>query len=98
VTAQSPAGELTVGVDVNYEMGHCGLSSPIDIDGSLWDPIGYLTATGQPLTTEQEGELINATPTVARLVDPGTLQLTTDSGLLIVLARHDGPRRYYLCD
>jgi hypothetical protein len=98
VAPQSPSGELTVGVEVNYELGHCGLSSPIDVDGSLWDPIGYQTETGAPATDEQQGELINATRVVAVLIDADRLVLRSDSGLSIVLERHSGPRHYFLCD
>lgn len=30
---------LAVGVPVPFEMPHCGLHSPVDIDGSFWDPV-----------------------------------------------------------
>jgi len=94
ITPQSPRGELTLGEARDYTIGHCGLGSPIDIDGSLWDPIGTTAA----LTEDQEGELINSTPTVVVLIDANTMEMATPAGALITLTRHHGPRRYYLCD
>jgi hypothetical protein len=94
VSPQTPDGELAVGEERDYTLGHCGLSSPVDIDGSLWDPIG----TAAALTEQQQGELINATPVIVVLVDESTMHMRTPAGALITLARHDGPRRYFLCD
>jgi hypothetical protein len=70
----------------------------VDIDGSLWDPVGYRTASGAPMTQAQEGELINASAVMVTLAAEDTLEIDTDSGLTIQLSRHDGPRRYFLCD
>lgn len=78
-------------------LGHCGLISPIDMDGSLWDPIGGHDGAGGPLTEDQLGELINATPVVVVLTDPNTAVLQTPLGAVITLTRHDGPRDYFLC-
>ena len=89
---------MTVGASGNFVLGHCGLASPIDVDGSLWDPIGYRISAGGELTTQHEGELINATPMVVVLSAPDTLELRSPGGALIVLQRHVGPRRYFLCD
>jgi hypothetical protein len=93
VSPQTPE-ELTVGEERDYTLGHCGLISPVDIDGSLWDPVG----TAAALTEQQEGELINATPVVIVTSDENTMQMRTPAGALITLTRHDGPRRYFLCD
>jgi hypothetical protein len=98
IAPHTPAGELNVGESGNFQLGHCGLMSPIDIDGSLWDPIGYHLPNGGQLTDVQEGELINSTPTVVRLAAADTLELLTPSGMTVVLNRHDGPRDYFLCD
>ena len=96
--AQTPSGELTLGEARNYLLGHCGLISPIDIDGSLWDPIGGHNGAGGPLTEDQQGDLINATPTTVVLIDAQTMEMLTSHGALVTLTRHDGPRRYFLCD
>lgn len=98
VDPRSPSGELEVGVAQSYLLGHCGLVSPIDMDGSLWNPIGGHDGAGGSLTDEQLGELINATSAVVVLTDANTAQLRTPSGAVITLARHDGPRAYFLCD
>ena len=94
VSPQTPDGELTIGEERDYTIGHCGVSSPTDIDGSLWDPIGSAAA----LTEPQEGELINATSVVVVLLDENTMEMHTPAGAVITLSRHDGPRRYFLCD
>ncbi len=94
VEPHSPAGELTFAGARNFQLGHCGLSSPIDIDGSLWDPI----ASYFLLTEEHKGELINSTPTSVLLSDYDLIELHTPAGALIYLQRHDGPRPYFLCD
>ena len=98
ITPQTPSGELEVGVARDLTLGHCGLISPIDMDGSLWDPIGGHDGSGGGLTEDQLGELINATPVVVFLSDPNTAELRTPLGAVITLARHDGPRLYALCD
>ena len=98
VESHSRPGELEVGVARNFPLGHCGLMSPIDIDGALWDPIAAHDGSGGPLTDDQLGELINATPTVVELTDANTAELRTPLGAVITLARHDGPRAYLLCD
>ena len=98
VSPQTPRGELTVGEARDYTIGHCGLSSPVDIDGSLWDPNGAHNGFGGPLNEIHEGELINATSTVVVLVDDNTMEMRTPAGAVVVLTRHDGPRRYFLCD
>ena len=94
VSPQTPEDELTVGEERNYTLGHCGLISPIDIDGSLWDPIG----TAAALTEEHEGELINATPVVVVPIGETTMEMHTPAGAVVVLMRHEGPRRYFGCD
>jgi hypothetical protein len=82
----------------DYMLGHCGLISPVDIDGSLWDPVGYRTSDGNPMPEQFQGELINATPIVVTLASADTLEMHMPSGVTIVLERHDGPRDYFLCD
>ena len=69
---------------VGYQLGHCGLVSPVDIDGSLWDPTGYWTLNGAPATPAQEGELINATSVEVVLTLPNTLEMRTPAGLTVV--------------
>ena len=98
LSAQTQLGEIALGESRDFTLGHCGLISPVDIDGSLWDAIGGHNGTGGPLTEDQLGDLINATPTVVTLVDAQTLEMSTSHGAVVTLTRHDGPRRYLLCD
>src|SRR5688572_6105056 len=35
ISAVSPDSEMDVGVEHSFDLGHCGLTSPVDIDGSL---------------------------------------------------------------
>ena len=94
----TPSGELEVGVPRDFRLGHCGLISPIDIDGSLWDPVAGHDGAGGPLTDDQVGDLINGTRTVVVLTDQNTLVMQTEHGAVVTLTRHDGPRDYLLCD
>jgi hypothetical protein len=94
LSPQTPRGELIVGEERDYTLGHCGLSSPIDIDGSLWDPIG----SSAQLTDAQEGELINATPAVVVLIEADTMEMRTPAGATLTLTRHQGARSYFGCD
>lgn len=84
------------------DLGHCGLSSPIDFDGSLWEPIAMANEAGGALTEAQQSDLINSAVGVAsfpdRLTDPNRAILRTQSGLLLLLARWFGPIAYPLCD
>lgn len=98
IESHSRLGELEVGVARDFTLGHCGLMSPIDFDGALWDPVAGHGGNGGPLTDDQLGELINATPTVVELVDANTAELLTPFGAVITLARHEGARAYFLCD
>jgi hypothetical protein len=94
----SPRDELEIGEERDFTLGHCGLGSPIDIDGSLWDPSGGQNGAGGALNEAQSGELINATSTVIKLESEDRMVMRTPLGAVIVLTRHDGPRDYFLCD
>jgi len=95
--AHSPAGIIQIGVPVNFPLGHCGLGSPIDIDGGLWDPIAGDDGLGGPLTRQQLGELANSATVVVTLLDPNRAVLVTPGGAVVTLQRHPGPRAYLLC-
>lgn len=72
------------GGEVRMSLGHCGLASGIDADGSFWDPVGRLDWTN--------GELINATDGRFGLTGPRTARFVTALGLVIDLVRHAGPK------
>jgi hypothetical protein len=97
VSATSPAG-TTVGERFRLTLGHCGLYSPVDIDGSLWEPLWGQDARGGPIDTDREvGPLVNATEGEAMLVNPIRLDYRTPDGIVVVFRRIDGPRVYPGC-
>lgn len=92
-----PAREF--GQELALSLGHCGLGSPVDLDGSLWTPLAGIDALGGALDTDAEiGELINATAGQATFVSLHRLDLRTPAGSTIVFARHTGSRFYPICD
>jgi hypothetical protein len=92
------AASLTVGEPVPYALGHCGLWSPIDVDGSLWQPVGGTAADGGPIESDEAiGELINATAGELLLTSPDEATFTTAGGSAIFLVRAPGALDYPLC-
>lgn len=98
VQSHTPPGSVPIGVQQSFTLGHCGLGSPIDLDGALWDPVAGDDGSGGPLAEDQIGELINSTAVVLVLIDHETALFATPLGARILLTRHDGPRAYRLCD
>jgi hypothetical protein len=97
LTPMSQPG-LEVGVPYPYSLGHCGLLSPIDLDGSLWQPVGGVSSGGGAIQSDEElGELINATEGVLTLVDADAAEFRTAGGSLIELLRAPGALDYPLC-
>ena len=71
-----------------YDMSHCGIASPIDIDGSFWDPIDYV---GDPV-------VFDGAPGTFTLLDHDHATFTTRVGAHTVnLSRHDGPKAFPFC-
>jgi hypothetical protein len=97
IEALTPPISVQVGVEHTYTLDHCGLFSPIDVDGSLWDPIYGDDGAGGPLTSDQIGDLINETSVALVLVDHETMLMVTRHGGRVLLTRHDGPRNYFGC-
>jgi len=50
------------GVPYRFSLGHCGLHSPVDVDGSFWDELDGVIPAGQPLDLESDSEMINGFP------------------------------------
>ncbi len=67
-----------------YTLGHCGIFSGIDADGSWWDPVG-------PIDMDS-GDAVNATAGVLNLTDPTHGTFTAPSGFAIQLQRRDGAK------
>jgi hypothetical protein len=95
--AHSPVGIIQIGVPVNFNLGHCGLGSPVDLEGGLWDPIAGDNGFGGPHSEQQLGELVNSTTVVLTLLDSNRALFVTPRGAVITLERHAGPRAYLLC-
>jgi hypothetical protein len=80
-----------------FSLGHCGLFSPIDVDGSFWDPIDGLTAGGEPLDLEGDSEMINATAGFFVVIGDDA-RFRTESGSILTLERHEGEKEFPGCD
>ncbi|MES2210785.1 MAG: hypothetical protein V4515_11465 [Chloroflexota bacterium] len=84
----SPRGAV-LGVDYAYDMPHCGIRSPIDVDGSFWDAVGVA-----PNSVDFDGS-----SGTFRLTDATTAIFTQAStGRQLQLLRHDGPKVFPTCD
>lgn len=97
LTASSQA-DAEPGVVEAFQLEHCGLGSPFDFDGSLWDPVAGRDVGGGPIDSDEEiGELINATEGEVLLLGSGQVQFRTRAGSIILLTRHVGAKSYFLC-
>ncbi len=95
-----PASEpgLVVGTPYPFTLQHCGLLSPFDADGSLWQPVTGRDSEGGPIDSDDEiGEFINATPGELTLISPDQVEFVTLTGHLIALQRAPDALDYPLC-
>ena len=90
------SADIEDGVAYRFTLGHCGLHSPVDIDGSFWDELDGVTANGQPLDLEMDGEMINATAGVVVVIGDEA-RFRTESGSIIRFARHEGDKGFPGC-
>jgi hypothetical protein len=91
---------LALNTIVPYDLGHCGLYSPVDLDGSLWEPIAGTDGEGGPVDEDDEvGQLINGTPGQAILVTAQRLDWRSTQGtpVVVVFQRIPGERGYPGC-
>lgn len=94
----SSAADAEPGVVRDFTLGHCGLGSPFDFDGSLWNPIAGRDARGDPIESEAEiGELIDPTEGEVVLLGSGQVHFRTPLGSIILFARHVGAKTFFLC-
>ncbi len=97
IEAASDAG-LVVGTPVPFTLQHCGLLSPVDVDGSLWRPVAGHDAAGGPIDSDEDiGEFINATPGELTLVSADRAELVTVSGQVLAFERAPGALDYGMC-
>lgn len=90
------SADIEEGVAYRFNLGHCGLQSPVDIDGSFWDELDGVTANGQPFDLRQDGEMINATAGVVVVIGDEA-RFRTESGSIIRFARHEGDKGFPGC-
>jgi hypothetical protein len=79
-----------LGPTLRFSLGHCGLDSPIDVDGALWDAVGVIDAGAS--------EAINAADGEFRRTGPTTAEFVTATGFRVALTRHEGAKSVPLCD
>jgi len=80
-----------------YSLGHCGLFSPVDLDGSFWDPIDGVTSGGAPLDLDADTEMINATAGAVVVIGQEA-RFRTEAGAIVRFARHEGAKEFPGCD
>lgn len=84
------------GVAYRFSLGHCGLHSPVDVDGSFWDAVEGVSAGGAPIDFERNPEMINATAGVIVVIGDEA-RFRTDGGSLIRFERHPGNEHFEAC-
>ena len=82
----SPTGAV-IGTDYGYAMPHCGIGSPIDVDGTFWDP-AILPA--DPVQ-------FDGSPGTFRLTTLNTATFTDATGAVLHLVRHVGAKEFGYC-
>ena len=75
---------------VPFDLGHCGIFSGIDVDGTFWDPAGFVNGA--------HPDAINSAPGTFALISATTAILRTNGGLTVQLVRHPGPKYLPGCD
>ena len=87
--AVAPASPAAAPGPTPFTLGHCGLFSGIDIDGSYWVPVG--------LVDYDHPDAINAASGVFAPTDPDHATFTSTGGLVVTLQRHPGAKLLPLC-
>jgi hypothetical protein len=82
----SPKG-ATLGVTYGYEMPHCGVLSPIDVDASFWDAVAV-----PDTSVDFDGQ-----PGSFRLDSEDRATFTATDGERLQLTRHAGAKEFPLC-
>jgi hypothetical protein len=72
-----------------FSLSHCGIWSPIDFDGSFWDPVGFIDPS-QPAA-------INSAAGVMTLTTSTTAVFVTPQGFRLDLVRHLGAKHVPGC-
>jgi hypothetical protein len=72
-----------------FALAHCGIGSPIDFDGSFWDPVGVVDIEAAESFNGNEGAII--------LASPDTAHYSTSTGFELDLVRHMGSKWFPGC-
>ena len=91
------SADIEDGVAYRFNLGHCGLHSPVDIDGSFWDELDGATTNGQPLDLDEDAEMINATAGVVVVIGDEA-RFRTETGSVVRFARHEGDKGFPGCE
>jgi hypothetical protein len=83
------------GVPYRFSLGHCGLLSPVDVDGSFWDAVDGVK-DGRPLDLESDAEMVNATEGVFAVIGDEA-RFRTTSGAVVRFERHPGDKEFAAC-
>jgi hypothetical protein len=71
-----------------FVLGHCGIGSPIDFDGSFWDPSGWI---------DLDAAASNASAGTLVLTSRDTAHFSTGTGFELDLVRHPGSKYFPGC-
>jgi hypothetical protein len=84
-------------VAYRFDLGHCGLLSPVDLDGSFWDPLDGISSSGAELDLASDPEMINAAAG-AIVVIGDEMRFRTALGSVVRFERHEGEKEFPGCD
>lgn len=91
---------VSVGIDdgasYRFSLGHCGLLSPVDVDGAFWDPVDAVDGAGNVVDLRTDDELINQTAGVIIVIGDEAL-FRTDGGTTVRFDRHAGEKAFPGC-
>jgi hypothetical protein len=91
------SAQVATGVPYRFSLGHCGLMSPVDVDGSFWEALEGVDAEGGQIDLGADSEMINATSGII-VVNDDEARFRTDSSSVVRFERHDGEREFPGCD
>jgi len=94
---RAASAAIASGIPYRSGLEHCGLLSPIDVDGSFWEPIDGVAADGRPIDLAVDSEMINATSGVFVVIGDEA-RFRTDSGSVIRLERAGIEKEFPGCD
>jgi len=82
----SPSGAVVADA-YGYDMPHCGIDSPIDVDGTFWDAVAITS----------DSVAVDGQPGMFRLVSHDSSEFTATNGRVLLLVRHLGAKTFRGC-